>query len=46
MGLGKKVEQLFYEHYPVDGCHEVKGYGIEKTWAENLDRKAMETVKV
>jgi hypothetical protein len=44
-GLGKKVEVLFYKYYPVEGCHEVKGYGIEKTWAEHLDRKAMETNK-
>ena len=42
MGLGKKVEVLFYKHYPVEGCHEVKGYGIQKTWEEHLDRKAME----
>ena len=25
MGLGKKVEVLFYKWYPVEGCHEVKG---------------------
>jgi hypothetical protein len=43
-GLGKKVEVLFYKHYPVKGCHEVKGYGIQKTWAEHLDRTAMEFV--
>ena len=41
-GMSKKVSNLFYEHYPVNGCHEVKGYGINHSWAEHLDRKAME----
>ena len=44
MGLGKKVELLFYKHYPVEGCHEVEGYGIKKTWEEHLDRIAKEKV--
>ena len=44
MGLGKKVEVLFYKHYPVEGCHEVKGYGIKKNWEEHLDRTATEFV--
>ena len=44
IGLGKKVEVLFYKYYPVEGCHEVKGYGIEKTWEEHLDRTATEFV--
>ena len=44
MGLGKKVEVLFYKHYPVEGCHEVKGYGIKKNWEEHLDRMATEFV--
>ena len=44
MGLGKKVEVLFYKHYPVDGCHEVDGYGIKKTWEDHLDRIAMEKI--
>ena len=44
IGLGKKVEVLFYKHYPVDGCHVPTGYGIQKTWEEHLDRKAMEMV--
>ena len=43
-GLGKKVEVLFYKHYPVDGCHEVSGYGIQITWAEHLDRMALEGI--
>ena len=46
MGLGKKVEILFYKHYPVDGCHEVNGYGIQITWAEHLDRMAVEGIQV
>ena len=44
MGLGKKVEVLFYKHYPVKGCHEVDGYVIKKTWEEHLDRIAMEKI--
>ena len=44
IGLGKKVEELFYKHYPVDGCHVPTGYGIQKTWEEHLDRKAKEMV--
>ena len=44
MGLGKKVEVLFYKHYPVKGCHEVDGYGIKKNWEEHLDRTATEFV--
>ena len=43
-GMGKKVEELFYKYYPVEGCHEAKGYGITSTWAEHMDKKAMETV--
>jgi len=46
MGLGKKTEVLFYKHYPVDGCHEVNGYGIQITWAEHLDRMAVEGIQV
>ena len=46
MGLGKKVEVLFYKHYPVEGCHEVEGYGIEKTWQEHLDRMAVERLHI
>ena len=45
-GLGKKVEVLFYKHYPVEGCHEVKGYGIKKTWEEHLDRMSLEGIQV
>ena len=45
-GLGKKVEVLFYKYYPVEGCHEVKGYGIEKTWEEHLDRMSLEGIQV
>ena len=44
MGLGKKVEVLFYKHYPVKGCHEVDGYGIKKTWEDHLDRIAKERI--
>ena len=44
MGLGKKVEVLFYKHYPVKGCHEVDGYGIKKTWEDHLDRIAKEKI--
>ena len=43
-GMSKKTSELFYKYYPVNGCHEEKGYGINHTWAEHLDRKAMETV--
>ncbi len=46
MGLGKKVEVLFYKHYPVEGCHKVEGYGIEKTWQEHLDRMAVERLHI
>ena len=46
IGLGKKVEQLFYEHYPVEGCHVPSGYGIQITWAEHLDRMAVEGIQV
>jgi hypothetical protein len=46
IGLGKKVEVLFYKYYPVEGCHEVKGYGIEKTWEEHLDRMSLEGIQV
>ena len=46
MGLGKKVEVLFYKYYPVEGCHEVKGYGIKKTWQEHLDRMSLEGIQV
>ena len=45
-GLGKKVEVLFYKYYPVEGCHEVSGYGIQKTWQEHLDRMALEGIQV
>ena len=45
-GLGKKVEVLFYKYYPVEGCHEVSGYGIKKTWQEHLDRMALEGIQV
>ena len=41
-GMSKKTSDLFYKYYPVNGCHEVKGYGINHSWAEHLDRKAME----
>ena len=40
MGLGKKVEQLFYEHYPVEGCHEHTEYGIESSWADHMKNLA------
>ena len=41
-GMGKKVEELFYKYYPVEGCHEAKGYGITSTWAEHMDKLAMD----
>ena len=44
MGLGKKVEVLFYKNYPYVGCHEVSGYGIKKTWEEHIDRMAKEKI--
>lgn len=40
MGLGKKVEQLFYENYPVEGCHEHTGYGIQSSWAGHMEKLA------
>ena len=45
-GLGKKVEVLFYKYYPVEGCHEVSGYGIQKNWKEHLDRMALEGIHI
>ena len=39
-GLGKKVEQLFYEYYPVKGCHEYIGYGIKSSWADHMENLA------
>ena len=36
MGLKRKVDVLFYKHYPVDGCHGVSGYGITKDWETHL----------
>jgi|ETNmetMinimDraft_2_1059921.scaffolds.fasta_scaffold29508_3 hypothetical protein len=46
IGLGKKVEELFYEYYPEDGCHVSSGYGIQITWTEYLDRMALEGKQV
>ena len=36
MGLKRKVDILFYKHCPVEGCHDISGYGITKEWATHL----------
>jgi len=42
---GEDPADLFYKYYPVDGCHGISGYGIKRTWQEQLDKKAKEITK-
>ena len=42
---GEDPADLFYKYYPVDGCHEISGYGIKRTWQEQLDKRAKEMEK-
>ena len=37
MGLTKKVNKLFYKHYPNDGCDIPELYGITKEWRDHLE---------
>jgi len=39
MGLTKKVNELFYSHYPSDGCDIPAYYGITKEWREHLEEQ-------
>ena len=39
MGLAKKVNELFYSHYPSDGCDIPAYYGITKEWREHLEEQ-------
>ena len=48
MGLTKKVNELFYSHYPSDGCDIPAYYGITKEWREHLEEQlfaSLEQVK-
>jgi hypothetical protein len=37
--LTKKVNELFYSHYPSDGCDIPAYYGITKEWREHLEEQ-------
>jgi hypothetical protein len=39
MGLVKKVNELFYSHYPSNGCDIPAYYGIKKEWREHLEEQ-------
>jgi hypothetical protein len=39
IGLTKKVNELFYSHYPSDGCDIPAYYGITKEWREHLEEQ-------
>ena len=39
MGLAKKVDKLFYSHYPKDGCDIPAYYGITKEYRDHLDEQ-------
>ena len=39
MGLTKKVNELFYSHYPKDGCDIPAYYGITKEYRDHLEEQ-------
>ena len=39
MGLAEKVDELFYSHYPKDGCDIPAYYGITKEYRDHLEEQ-------
>ena len=39
MGLAKTVNELFYSHYPKDGCDIPAYYGITKEYRDHLEEQ-------
>ena len=44
MGLTKKVNELFYSHYPSDGCDIPAYYGITKEWRDHLEEQLFDSL--
>ena len=45
MGLTKKVNELFYKHYPVQGCNDPEEYNITKDWRQHLEDQLFDSLE-
>lgn len=39
---GLDPADLFFKHYPKEGCNAPSYYGIKRTWEEQLEKRAMD----